>query len=225
MSSASTGDVDSMIILNLYVHDYFTTDLYATVCEGSHYGPDENGFEFDAEVGMNDKRKILTSSIGCDSIIILHITVNQAITVHIEDSVEQGKAYEWNGKEYYTEGTYQFTTESEVTGCDSTTVLHLTTYQGEGPDPHEGVAEVGAQKLIIAPNPVRKGEPIIVLNDFSAEQLADAKIAIYTASGSLCYAQQGAQKPFIIPAIGVSGIYHVRVVIGDEIFISTLIVQ
>ena len=223
--STGAGDVDSMIILNLYVHDYFTTDLYATVCEGSHYGPDENGFEFDAEVGMNDKRKILTSSIGCDSIIILHITVNQAITVHIEDSVEQGKAYEWNGKEYYTEGTYQFTTESEVTGCDSTTVLHLTTYQGEGPDPHEGVAEVGAQKLIIAPNPVRKGEPIIVLNDFSAEQLADAKIAIYTASGSLCYAQQGAQKPFIIPAIGVSGIYHVRVVIGDEIFISTLIVQ
>ena len=223
--STGAGDVDSMIILNLYVHDYFTTDLYATVCEGSHYGPDENGFEFDAEVGMNDKRKILTSSIGCDSIVILHITVNQAITVHIEDSVEQGKAYEWNGKEYYTEGTYQFTTESEVTGCDSTTVLHLTTYQGEGPDPHEGVAEVGAQKLIIAPNPVRKGEPIIVLNDFTAEQLADAKIAIYTASGSLCYAQQGAQKPFIIPAIGVSGIYHVRVVIGDEIFISTLIVQ
>lgn len=223
--STGAGDVDSMIILNLYVHDYFTTDLYATVCEGSHYGPDENGFEFDAEVGMNDKRKILTSSIGCDSIIILHITVNQAITVHIEDSVEQGKAYEWNGKEYYTEGTYQFTTESEITGCDSTTVLHLTTYQGEGPDPHEGVAEVGAQKLIIAPNPVRKGEPIIVLNDFSAEQLADAKIAIYTASGSLCYAQQGAQKPFIIPAIGVSGIYHVRVVIGDEVFISTLIVQ
>jgi hypothetical protein len=218
--STGAGDVDSMIILNLYVHDYFTTDLYATVCEGSHYGPDENGFEFDAEVGMNDKRKILTSSIGCDSIIILHITVNQAITVHIEDSVEQGKAYEWNGKEYYTEGTYQFTTESEVTGCDSTTVLHLSVYQKE-----EALHGVHAQDLLIAPNPVHVGEPIRVLNDFLAEDLKEARIEIYSTTGALYYVQHGADQPFILPAIEVSGMYYVRVLIDDQIYLSTLLVQ
>ena len=218
--STGAGDVDSMMILNLYVHDYFTTDLYATVCEGSHYGPDENGFEFDAQVGMNDKRKILTSSIGCDSIIILHITVNQAITVHIEDSVEQGKAYEWNGKEYYTEGTYQFTTESEVTGCDSTTVLHLSVYQKE-----EALHGVHAQDLLIAPNPVHVGEPIRVLNDFLAEDLKEARIEIYSTTGALYYVQQGADQPFILPAIEVSGMYYVRVLIDDQIYLSTLLVQ
>lgn len=218
--STGAGDVDSMIILNLYVYDYFITDLYATVCEGSHYGPDENGFEFDAELGMADKRKILTSSIGCDSTIILHITVNQAITVHVYDSVEQGLAYEWNGKEYYTAGTYQFTTESEVTGCDSTTVLHLSVYQSE-----EAIPSVQAQSLLIAPNPVKAGEPIQVLTSFTADELANAHIEIVSATGALVYVQHGADEPFILPGLPISGVYVVRIRIDDAIYISSLLVK
>lgn len=218
--SEGAGDVDSMIVLNLYVHDWFTTDLNVTLCEGEHYNLDENGWEFDAVYGMADKRKILTSSLGCDSVVILHINVIQAVTVEISDSVRMGDAYHWNGQDYYLAGNYQFKTQSVITGCDSTTVLHLSVYQEE-----QAIHSVTAQSLLIAPNPVKIGEPIHVLTSFTAAELREAKVEIISAAGSLFYTQQGAEDPFVLPGIPVSGVYIVRVIIGDEIFISSLLVH
>ena len=191
-----------------------------TLCEGAHYGPDENGFDFDAEVGMADKRVRYTSSLGCDSLVTLHITVTPKITVHIEDSVARGEAYVWNGAEYYVAGTYEYTTTSEVTGCDSTTVLHLSVYQRE-----EAIPSVQAQSLLIAPNPVKAGEPIQVLTSFTADELANAHIEIVSATGALVYVQHGADEPFILPGLPISGVYVVRIRIDDAIYISSLLVK
>lgn len=218
--SEGAGDVDSMIVLNLYVHDWFTTDLNVTLCEGEHYNLDENGWEFDAVYGMADKRKILTSALGCDSVVILHINVIQAVTVEISDSVRMGDAYHWNGQDYYLAGNYQFKTQSVITGCDSTTVLHLSVYQEE-----QAIHSVTSQSLLIAPNPVKKGEPIHVLTSFTAAELREAKVEIISAAGSLFYTQQGAEDPFVLPGIPVSGVYIVRVIVGDEMFISSLLVH
>ena len=218
--STGAGDADSMLVLTLIVHEYFSTDLYVTLCEGAHYGPDENGFDFDAEVGMADKRVRYTSSLGCDSLVTLHITVTPKITVHIEDSVARGEAYVWNGAEYYVAGTYEYTTTSEVTGCDSTTVLHLSVYQRE-----EAIPSVQAQSLLIAPNPVKAGEPIQVLTSFTADELANAHIEIVSATGALVYVQHGADEPFILPGLPISGVYVVRIRIDDAIYISSLLVK
>ena len=117
-------------------------------------------------------------------------------------------------------GTVKSTTPKVPIGCDSTTVLHLSVYQKE-----EALHGVHAQDLLIAPNPVHVGEPIRVLNDFLAEDLKEARIEIYSTTGALYYVQHGADQPFILPAIEVSGMYYVRVLIDDQIYLSTLLVQ
>ena len=140
--------------------------------------------------------------------------------VEISDSVRMGDAYHWNGQDYYLAGNYQFKTQSVITGCDSTTVLHLSVYQEE-----QAIHSVTSQSLLIAPNPVKKGEPIHVLTACTAAELREAKVEIISAAGSLFYTQQGAEDPFVLPGIPVSGVYIVRVIVGDEIFISSLLVH
>ena len=223
--STGAGDEDSLLVLQLMVYGFSSSTYEVTLCEGEHYDRDENGFEFDAVYGMNDKRIRLTSALGCDSVVTLHINVIRAVEEHIYDSVAQGDGYTWNGTEYYLAGTYEFKTKSLVTGCDSTAVLHLSVYQKPVDPEDQAVGNITAQSLIIAPNPVKAGEPIHILNSFSAEMLAEARIEVISATGALVYTQHGAEKPFMLPGIAVSGVYTVRIVIGNEIFISSLLVH
>jgi hypothetical protein len=60
---------------------------------------------------------------GCDSIVTLHLTINESVTV--DTTAVECNAFTWYGEEYTASGDYEktFTT---VAGCDSTVTLHLT---------------------------------------------------------------------------------------------------
>lgn len=217
--STGEGDEDSLFVFTLWVYDYFTTIIPVSLCEGEHYPLDENGFEFDAVPGVGDFVLRLTSSLGCDSVVILRPTVHSAVTSHIYDSVAQGTAYTWHGMNYYLTGTYQFDTVSVLTGCDSTTVLHLKVFI---PD---ALRETSVHELQLAPNPVDIGYPVWIINDFTDEDVADMLIEVFSASGMLLYSQYGASMPLYITAPSVSGMHYVRISIGKDVYISPLLVK
>ena len=64
-----------------------------------------------------------TNSNGCDSIILLQLTIN--IPTTSVTSIIRCNGYNWNGITYSNSGTYSFRT-TNVKGCDSTVFLNLT---------------------------------------------------------------------------------------------------
>ena len=93
-----------------------------TLCEGDTYKAD--GFEFIAVQSGVYKQK-LQSAIGCDSTVILNVTVNMKQYENIEVSICQGAYYEFNGVKYYT-NTIHADTMTGSNGCDSIATLYLT---------------------------------------------------------------------------------------------------
>ena len=65
----------------------------------------------------------LTTSLGCDSIVSLHLTILE--TLIFEDSVSACGSYLWNGVIIDSSGIYTDTLTS-ITGCDSINILYLT---------------------------------------------------------------------------------------------------
>ena len=220
---AVNNRADSLITLYLTVMGTETFEDSVVLCEGEHFSQVIHGgtFDFDAYVGMQDQARFVTSEYGCRDVVKLKVTVIPSIEAHVYDSVARGETYMWHGKGYISATTATFDTISLVTGCDSTAVLHLSVYDA----PEEAIHSVYAQSLLIAPNPVKAGEPIRVLTDFAAEELAEAHIEIVSSTGAIVYVQQGADVPCTLPGIPVSGMYIVRITVRDKIYISSLLVH
>lgn len=227
LAPKGSGLPDSILTLRLTVHATHTYEDSVLLCEGEAFADSVHGayFSFTAQMGMTDRVAFVQNQYGCEDIVKLLVKVNPKQTVHIYDSIAQGDNYQWHGRVYMSATVAQFDTVSAVTGCDSTVYLHLSVYQKPEDPEDQAVENIYAQSLIIAPNPVKAGEPIHILNSFSSEMLAEARIEIFSAAGALVYTQHGAEKPLILPGIPVSGLYTVRIIVGDEIFISSLLVH
>ena len=68
-------------------------------------------------------QQTLSNSYGCDSLIILDLTVNHSDTVNY--TVTACESYTWNGQTYTQSGNYTHTTTNE-SGCDRLENLYLT---------------------------------------------------------------------------------------------------
>ncbi|MBQ7209986.1 MAG: T9SS type A sorting domain-containing protein [Paludibacteraceae bacterium] len=94
-----------------------------TLCEGEKYEVDN--FNFEAFESGVYKQK-LVSVTGCDSTVILNVTVNPILRSDEVATICQGAYYEFNSNKYYTSIEKTDTLQSLVTGCDSIVTLHLT---------------------------------------------------------------------------------------------------
>ncbi len=65
-------------------------------------------------------------SNGCDSVLTLHLTINQPLAELVEATACD--SYEWDGETYTESGTYEKTFTAS-NGCDSVVTLHLTINQ------------------------------------------------------------------------------------------------
>ena len=97
----------------------------ATICSGETYTWQADGKEY-AESGTYSVT--LQDMNGCDSVVILHLTVNPIATT--EEHVTACDSYTWNGQTYTTSGDYVYTTVA-ANGCDSIVTLHLTINNSE----------------------------------------------------------------------------------------------
>ena len=111
---------DSFVILHLAIKDTFETVLNESICQGEFYS-----FNGKNETATGTYRDTLTAINGCDSFLILHLTVLDTYQTVLNDSICQGEAYLFNNMNLSVTGTYRDTFPA-ANGCDSFIVLHLT---------------------------------------------------------------------------------------------------
>ncbi|MBQ8721298.1 MAG: T9SS type A sorting domain-containing protein [Paludibacteraceae bacterium] len=95
--------------------------ISVSMCEGDVYS--YNNFSELLLAGVYKQK--LSSSNGCDSVVVLDLAVEPAIRVIVDDTICSGQKFVFNGKEYTSTGLYVDTLVSAVTGCDSIITLAL----------------------------------------------------------------------------------------------------
>ncbi len=115
--------------------DPITGELVATDCDSYLW----NGDEYTVS---GDYVQVLTATNGCDSIVTLHLTINNS--VHYSFTETANGPYIWNGTEYTETGDYTQTFTAS-NGCDSIVTLHLNILSG--------ISQDGTAEISIYPNP------------------------------------------------------------------------
>ncbi len=116
----SINGCDSVITLNLTVLEVLETFLTDTICDGETLS--FNGQ--DLTTG-GTYLHTTTSSIGCDSIVTMDLTVLPIETETVQMEICEGDVYDFNGQMLTTSGSYQATVTGS-NGCDSIVTLELT---------------------------------------------------------------------------------------------------
>ncbi|MEM1328654.1 MAG: gliding motility-associated C-terminal domain-containing protein, partial [Bacteroidota bacterium] len=111
---------DSIVVLELTVADQITQNLSESICSGSEF--DFNGQLLAAAGTYSDT---LQTNSGCDSIIILELTIDDQITQNLSESICSGSEFDFNGQLLTAAGTYSDTLQTS-SGCDSIVILELT---------------------------------------------------------------------------------------------------
>ncbi|MBQ8222201.1 MAG: Omp28-related outer membrane protein [Bacteroidales bacterium] len=117
--------------LYLAVYPTFTRNLYNSICEGEsfNYGP----FHFDnPSVGVHTQENVLQSVHGCDSVIVMNLTVHPSYNVELTAEICEGEDYKENGFNLnnLAAGIYNETRNLETEeDCDSIINLTLTVHE------------------------------------------------------------------------------------------------
>ena len=117
---------DSIVTLHLHVNPTYEIHDTIVACDSYLYNPfSKNGGGITLyESGTYGDTT--TSISGCDSVFVLHLTINQSEIGTTEyATICHGETYTWNGNVYDTSDTYTLTLSNQQ-GCDSTATLVLT---------------------------------------------------------------------------------------------------
>ncbi|MFM7152914.1 MAG: hypothetical protein ACKOZV_02170, partial [Bacteroidota bacterium] len=121
----TTNGCDSIITLTLQVGDYLETSLAVAICPGEAYN--FNGQLLTAEGIYTDS---LQAVGGCDSVIILNLSVLPALTTQFDVNICPGESFFFEGVDITDPGVYTSVYTAE-NGCDSTVVLNLAYYPAD----------------------------------------------------------------------------------------------
>lgn len=117
--------------LYLTVYPSYTRNLEMEICEGEsfHYG----AFHFDnPEAGVHTQENVLQTVDGCDSTIVMTLTVYPSYNIEITDEICEGEDYKKNGFNLtnLSAGVHNETRELETDfDCDSIVNLVLTVHE------------------------------------------------------------------------------------------------
>ncbi|MDX9798265.1 MAG: gliding motility-associated C-terminal domain-containing protein, partial [Bacteroidales bacterium] len=109
---------DSIVNLNLLVHNPYYDTIYDTICQGDIY---EFGFEADS-IGTYVQN--LNTTFGCDSILVLHLHVNPSYHDTIKADIYKENIYNQFGFNEKETGIYEQKLQTYL-GCDSIIYLDL----------------------------------------------------------------------------------------------------
>lgn len=113
---------DSTVVLTLTVNPEYETPLEESICQGESY---LFGTERLTTGGTyKDTRQTIN---GCDSVIVLDLTVNPTFEIPRTASICEGNTYEFGGEQLTEANTYYDSLQT-INGCDSVLVLTLTVY-------------------------------------------------------------------------------------------------
>ncbi len=111
---------DSIIHTNLTVLNDIIEENDVQICNGSSYTVGNSTYTL-----AGDYEDLLTSYLGCDSLVITHLTITNQVEVENHVTICDGESITVGSNTYSTQGQYEdnFTT---VNGCDSTVFTFLT---------------------------------------------------------------------------------------------------
>tara|TARA_B110000285_G_scaffold37937_2_gene41123 strand:- start:937 stop:4353 length:3417 start_codon:yes stop_codon:yes gene_type:complete len=116
----STSGCDSTVVLTLAVNPEYNETASATICDGASYV-----FGTQTLTTAGPYTELFASVDGCDSTVVLTLTVNPAYNETATATICPGDSYTFGSQTLTVAGPY---TESYtlITGCDSTVVLTLS---------------------------------------------------------------------------------------------------
>lgn len=121
VSNGASNGCDSIVTLSLTIHPPVTpTEINASICFGESYA--FNGSSYGQS---GDYVATLPTATGCDSVVVLHLTVLPSPVSNIIAAVCQGDSYEFGGLLLTQAGVYSAVYPT-ANGCDSTVMLTLT---------------------------------------------------------------------------------------------------
>jgi hypothetical protein len=133
-SLLTVNGCDSVVHLALYVKPKQSISIYDTVCQGEDY--QLHGFNIPADTLQSVENYTttlnLTNSLGCDSLITLHLTIHPVKTTVFNDKTCLNSEYQKYGFNFLATETAQAGMLSDtlflntIYGCDSTVILNLT---------------------------------------------------------------------------------------------------
>ncbi len=111
---------DSIVTLNLTINNSTTGFETVTECDSYVWAADGNTYTTSGTYTAT-----LTNAAGCDSVVTLNLTINNATTGSETASACDSYVWSADGNTYTTSGTYTATL-TNAAGCDSTVTLNLT---------------------------------------------------------------------------------------------------
>lgn len=111
---------DSVLSLNLKVINSDTTKLSEYICKGTSYTLNNQTFNKDGIYAVK-----FSNSIGCDSFVILNLSVDKGLGYAQKQTICSGKAFDFYGQNLDKEGTYTHKLLNQK-GCDSIITLDLS---------------------------------------------------------------------------------------------------
>lgn len=118
--TGGTGCDTSRSTVMVIVNQPSASQLSQTICTGASYN--FNNMELTQGGVYNDT---LTSSMGCDSVVTLTLTVTPPLQGSFNHEICPGSSYTFNGVALTQGGTYKDTVQTQQ-GCDSIVTLNLT---------------------------------------------------------------------------------------------------
>ena len=214
------GECDETILLTLTVNESKVYEYSAITCSNEPYS-DQN-FKDLAETGTYERA--FPTPTGCDSTVILNLSVNQAyeLTRELElDADELPYQYEC---QFFPAGTASGDYEincTTVEGCDSIIHLSLTINGGVS------IRDVESKEdVTLTPNPVRRGDFVTVDYDFTFDDINGIQIQVFNSVGQMVATSAPQGKPVAFQAPHVAGVYTVRIITAsDRILIGRFIVR
>ncbi len=115
----NSAGCDSLLTINVSEGLDHQETIEASICEGEI-------FEFAGEIIMDAGVYLqsLQTDIGCDSTVILELTVEDGPTTNITEVIATGESFVWNGNELTESGVYE-ESFTAANGCDSLVTLTL----------------------------------------------------------------------------------------------------
>lgn len=108
---------DSIVTLHLTVNPTYDTTIVASICASERY--EDNGFSVNT---TGEYVQYLRTTMGCDSIVRLSLTVHEEYESTIMARICRGETYDLNGFNATEAGEYTLELQSRY-GCDS--IVHL----------------------------------------------------------------------------------------------------
>lgn len=196
---------DSIITLELTALPEYRTIIPATVCPGDTYSG--NGFNGIPAVSRDYERTEKTAD-GCDSTIVLRLTVLDADTTFAYDTISVSQLpYTFYGKEYDAAtpaGVYSDTIAASVGDgeCEGVIIAILTI------NPETGILSAEYGQLQLVPTFIDKGGSVRIVGDGFASQTL--KVEVYNMLGQIVYSNDRYRAEESIQVFIASGMYLVK---------------